>query len=183
LRGKEGSVTYLKILCALILPLVFCSTAHAHSTAGRIRVLLEKEKPEVDDLAYFVEAYVNKEKYRHQYKRFKNRFAVKDFNRIEQAGNRAEIFFTVLDFKEKNRTFPDSMIFERERDGRWIYMEKASAGIPVYTYVNKKRYYIEKYSVVFGPIIVVIVSVAWIFVRRFGQRHGRVRKDNQTGSS
>ena len=45
---------YMQILCFLIFPLCFSPFAHAHSTAGKIRVALEKERLEVDNLAYFM---------------------------------------------------------------------------------------------------------------------------------
>jgi hypothetical protein len=169
----EDLLTALRILTVVTAVFFLASSAQAHSTAGRIKVPLEKERLEVDDLAYFVEPYVNQEKYRDQYERFKNRFAVKEFDRVVQHGSRAEVFFTVLDFKEKNRTFPDSMVFERGEDGLWVYAGKEGDRQAVYTYVDKTRYYIEKYASGVSAVGLVLFISLLLVLRRSRRGRGR----------
>lgn len=166
---RRAFLKVIRIFAMVIPALLLTPSVEAHSTAGRIKVPLEKERLEVDDLAYFVEPYVNQEKYRGQFEQFKNRFAVREFDRVVQHGSRAEIFFKVLDFKEKDRTFPDSMGFGRDGEGRWFYTGEDGERQPVFTYVGKNRYYIEKYAFQ-ASAVGFVLSIAFLMVLRRSRR-------------
>ncbi len=139
--------------------------AHAHSTKGRIKILLEKKTVTVDDMAYFIESYVHRQKYKGKYEKSKNRFYVKDFIKVEQKDGTAEVFFTVLDVK-KSRTFEDFMSFVRNTDGIWGYVNESGAEVAkVYTYVKKTSYYYKKYVLPVSCTGLVLAGGGFIFIR------------------
>jgi hypothetical protein len=111
-----------------------------------VKIPLTKETLTADDLAYYTEYYVHKEKYKDHYEHNKNRFYVKMFQSVKQSGGKAEVFFTVLDFRKKS-DFDDSMTFVRNRDGLWSHVDDGGKEIAaVYTYVPKFAYYSGKYA-------------------------------------
>ena len=133
------------VLLIMMLCLVTPGLAIAHSTKGKTKVPLTKNVLGVDDVAYYMERYVTKTKYKDRFKISKNRFYVRKFNEIKQDGKTAEVFFTVLDMKEKDGFFDDSMVFKRDNNGGWINMEAPND--EVYTYIGTKVYYAKKYGV------------------------------------
>ena len=139
--------------------------ADAHSTKGRIKIFLKKNIITVDDMAYYIEPYVHRKKYKGKYKKSKNRFYVRDFIKVEQKNGSADVFFTVLDVKE-NRTFEDSMAFTRNRDGTWLHIDEEGTKIAqVYTYVDKKGYYYKKYVLPGSCAGIVLAGGILIFFR------------------
>jgi hypothetical protein len=133
------------LLLAAVLLTAAAAPVQAHSTKGRIKIPLEKEKIGVDDVAYFVESYVHRELYKDRFEPSEKRFYVKEFVRVARDGPRADIHFIVLDVKEKT-TFPGVMTLQRDSDGTWRYWAKnATAPLEVYTYVMKWGYYYQRY--------------------------------------
>ncbi len=153
------------VFLALVILFGMQTGADAHSTKGRMKILLEKDVITVDDMAYYIEPYVHRKKYKGEYEKSKNRFYVKDFIKVEQKDGSADVFFTVLDVKE-NRNFGDSMAFARNRDGTWSHIDEEGTKIAqVYTYVDKKGYYYKKYVLPGSCAGIVLAGGVLIFFR------------------
>lgn len=143
-------------------------SAQAHSTAGRIKIDLDRKQPTTDDFAYFMESYVHRQLYESEFEKWHKRFYVKEFLRVDQQGDRATVHFLTLDFKEK-RDFPDSMTFERNRDGVWYYQpEKGGEKIVVHTYVMKWGYYYQRYILPasVAGLALGLSALALLFIKR-----------------
>lgn len=166
MRGRREPVKGLRILfLALAIQFGMQAGADAHSTKGGMKILLEKDIVRVDDMAYYIEPYVHRKKYKEKYKKSKNRFYVRDFIKVEQKDESADVFFTVLDVKE-NRTFKDSMAFTRNMDGTWSHIDEEGKNIAqVYTYVDKKGYYYKKYVLPGSCAGIVLAGGILIFFR------------------
>lgn len=59
---------------ALFFVLVSANSSAAHSTKGRVKVPLNKDKLTINDIAYFAESYVHRHLYNDKYKKTKKRF-------------------------------------------------------------------------------------------------------------
>lgn len=156
----------IMILMAAVFMISFAAgPAWAHSTKGRIKIQLTQKTVTVNDMAYFIEFYVHKVKYLKKYKTIKNRFYLKEFIRVDQDGDNAEVFFTVHDFR-KDVSFDDSVKFIRNKDHTWSYIcENGEVGDPVYTYVKKTDYYAEKYVFPVAGVGLVLALGAFVFLR------------------
>lgn len=155
----------MTLMAAMLMVALATGSAWAHSTKGRIKIQLTKESVTVDDMAYFIEYYVHKVKYAEKYENIKNRFYLKEFERIEQDGESAEVFFTVHDFR-KDVSFDDSVKFIRDKDHAWSYIrENGEVGEPIYTYVKKTDYYGEKYVFPVAGVGLVLALGAFVFLR------------------
>jgi hypothetical protein len=155
-------------LVCLALLLTLSSTALAHSKKGRMKIDLATEEPSLNDFAFFMESYVNKELYRDRFDKWESRFYVKDFETIERKGSQATVSFITLDTKE-NSDFKDSMTFEREEDGVWYYHTAKGDHVNVYTFVMKGAYYYQNYILPFsvpGLIVSACVLSGMFFVRK-----------------
>jgi hypothetical protein len=165
--------TKAKIFCLFVifsLVAVAGESALAHSTRGRTRITLNKSIIGVDDIAYFVECYVNKELYKNRFAKSEGRFFVKDFIGLKQNGARAEIRFTVLDKKE-NRAFDDTMVIERGDDNIWCYQSGLDGKrLEIYTYVKKWGYYYNTYVVPTCLVGIAIAACSFVVIRRMKQR-------------
>ncbi len=137
--------------------------ANAHSTKGRKKVFLEKDVITKDDMAYYIESYVHRKKYKDLYEKSSNRFYVEDFTKVEQKDKTADVFFTVLDVKN-NKIFKDSMHFEKNNNGIWTYMYKNKNMGQVYTYISIKDYY-AKYTDPFYWTLIALASGIFIFMK------------------
>lgn len=134
------------VMLCLGLILGFQAQAQAHSTKGRIKIPLEKQILEIDDIAYFFESYVHRELYRDKYEKPDKRFYVNQFLEIKQQGNQARVLFRTLDFKEKTK-FDDQVTLHRLDSGSWVLKVPGKADVEIYTYVKKFGYYYKKYVV------------------------------------
>lgn len=157
----------ISMLC-LALVLIASGTSQAHSTKGRMKIDLALEQPTVNDFAYFMESYVNKELYRGKFDKWENRFYVKDFKAVELKGNQAVVSFIRLDVKEKQDS-DESMTFTREKDGIWYYYPSTGERVKVYTFVMKWAYYYQTYVL---PISIsgLIVSACGLGALHFMRR-------------
>ena len=134
----------ITLMLAMAVLLGMESPATAHSTKGRVKILLTKDTVTADDMAYYIEYWVHNEKYKKKYEHVRNRFFVKEFRKVEQDGGKAEVFFTVLDFRKKV-DFDDSMSFVKSPNGIWSHVNDDGTKIAaVYTYVPKFEYYFRK---------------------------------------
>ena len=159
----------MKKLITVFLFLVFLfgmqQGVDAHSTKGRIKVPLKKSSVTVDDMAFYIESYVHRKKYKELYEKSRNRFYVRDFIKVEQKEKEADVFFTVLDVKE-NRSFEDSMSFTRANDGTWVYMDEKKKNVEqVFTYVPKMTYYYNKYVLPVSCAGIILAGGIFIFFR------------------
>jgi len=155
-------------LVCLALLLALSDTAMAHSKKGRMKIDLTVEEPTVNDFAFFIESYVNKELYRDKFDKWDSRFYVKDFKTVEHKDNRATVSFIVLDTKERS-DFDDSMTFEREENGIWFYHTPKGEHIKVYTFVMKGAYYYRNYVLPFaipGMVLSVCGLGTLFFLRK-----------------
>ena len=133
-------------LClALFLVVVSVNPCQAHSTKGRIKVALNKDKLVINDIAYFAESYVHRHLYKDKYKKAEKRFYVNKFINIEQNKNSAVIYFKTLDVKTKN-IFKDQMTITRLKNGHWVFTPQDSKeALKMFTYIKKSSYYYNKY--------------------------------------
>ena len=129
---------WIVIVVAICLLLGWQSIAGAHSTKGRVRVVLKKSTVTVDDLAYYIEAYVFQEKYKDRYEKSANRFGVADFLNVEQKGGIARVSFVVLDWITKKK-IEDYMLFKKNPDETWSHIDdKGHVISEITTYVKKQ---------------------------------------------
>ena len=134
------------VFLCLALFLAAQAQALAHSTKGRIKIPLTKEKLEIDDIAYFFESYVHREMYSDKYEKSKKRFYVNEFLEVRNQGNTALVRFRTLDFKEKKK-FEDQVTIHRLDNGVWALKGRGKEALEIYTYVKKTGYYYQKYVV------------------------------------
>ncbi len=152
------------LLLALAFLLGTVTAADAHSTKGRKKIFLKKDVITKDDMAYYIESYVHRKKYKGLYKKSNNRFYVEDFTKVEQKDKTADLFFTVLDVKN-NKIFKDSMHFKKNSKGIWVHIDENKKNIgQVYTYISKKEYY-AKYTAPFYWTVIILASGIFIFIR------------------
>lgn len=158
--------TAMIVTLCLALVLLVSGTSRAHSTKGRLKIDLALEQPTVNDFAYFMESYVNKELYRGKFDKWENRFYVKDFKSVELKGNKAVVSFIRLDAKEKADA-DQSMTFTREKDGVWYYYPDSGERVKVYTFVMKWAYYYQTYVLPFSiPGLIVSMGVLGVLYFR-----------------
>jgi len=170
--GKEMMMRYV-IVWTFLFVAVFTSSAMAHSTQGRLKVDLKKDQPTVDDVAFYVEAYVNRVKYAESGKMTKNRFIVDEFLQMEYAPGSATVTFRVLDKKE-NRKFEDTVVFKRTNKKRWI--NEADGDKVIYTYVNKAFYNYTHYILPGFGVTALLASLSYLSTR-LKQRRRRLAAD------
>ncbi len=166
-------------LFCLALVLLASGTSMAHSTKGRMKIDLALKQPTVNDFAFFMESYVNKELYRGKFDKWENRFYVKDFKSVDLKGNKAVVSFIRLDAKEK-ADVDETMTFTREKDGIWYFYPDSGERVKVYTFVMKWAYYYQTYVLPFSiPGLIVSVGVLGTlsFMRR---RKSRLPLPTQT---
>lgn len=165
------------ILSIITLCLVFgwAGIAAAHSTKGRIRVVLEKKIITPDDTAYYIEPYVFEKKYKDKYERSYNRFGVAKFLNVEQKDGTARVSFMVLDWITKDK-FEDYMLFKRNSDKTWSHIDDKGNVIHsgIKTWVKKKSMF-EK--------LLIPVGSAVIFPLLFLLIYQRIKKRSQAGQS
>lgn len=165
---KSFLTSLLKVLLLLVMLGMTAVSAQAHSTKGRLKVALDKDVVGVDDVAYFVESYVNRHLYKNRFKKSKSRFYVKEFQGVDQRDKEADIRFLVLDMKDQS-DFPDKMTILRGDDNIWRYQPEGEPALEMYTYVPKWRYYYERYMLpISGAGLAVAVGI--FFVLRLKKR-------------
>ena len=134
------------LLClTLFFVIVSVNPCQAHSTKGRIKVALDKDKLVINDIAYFAESYVHRHLYKDKYKKAEKRFYVNKFINIEQNKESAVIYFKTLDVKTKN-IFKDQITITRLKNGKWVFNpQNSKETIEMFTYIKKSTYYYNKY--------------------------------------
>ncbi|MBU1195042.1 MAG: hypothetical protein KKE62_04260 [Proteobacteria bacterium] len=162
------------ISCSIFLFILFSLTpAQAHSTQDRVKIPLDKDVLEIDDIAYFIESHVHRQFYNDRYEQAEKRFYVESFTRIEQLGDRADIYFKTLDVKT-NDTFDDKISILRMENGKWAMKTKGRT-TEIYTYVTKSSYYYKTYIFPLAAVGVVLAGLEMIFLR-LKNRRGKLRK-------
>jgi hypothetical protein len=139
------------------------SLALAHSTEGLVRVMLDKAEPTYDDFAFFIEPYVNEEKYKGVHQPYRGRFyAMHDVMELRLEGREAVATFEVLDMRGNER-FLDTMRFIRGDDGVWRYLEAEGGPREVYTYIPKWEHIlktkVQPAAMVALPLLLVLLVV------------------------
>ncbi|MBW1741274.1 MAG: hypothetical protein JRJ42_09115 [Deltaproteobacteria bacterium] len=137
----------------------------AHSTKGRVRAVLKKSTVTVDDLAYYIEAYVFQKKYKDKYEKSANRFGVAEFLNVEQQDGKARVSFKVLDWITKEK-FEDYMLFKRNSDHTWSHIDDKGNVIRsgIRTWVKKKSM-LEKLWVPVGSGVVLAALILVTYQR------------------
>lgn len=166
---------WMLTVAALCLLLGWEGLAVAHSTKGRVRVVLEKKSITADDAAYYIEPYVFEKKYKDKYERSYNRFGVAKFLDVEQKDGIARVSFMVLDWITKDK-FEDYMLFKKNPDKTWSHIDDKGNVIHcgIKTWVKKKSMF-EK--------LLVPVGSAVIFPLLFLLIYQRIKKRSQAGQS
>ncbi|SMP76734.1 hypothetical protein [Desulfonatronum lacustre] len=142
--------------------------AWGHSTEGLVRAQLDKERPTYDDFAFFIEPYVNQEKYKGVHQPYMGRFyAMDDVMELRLEGREAEATFEVLDMRGNDR-FLDTMRFIRGDDGVWRYMEAEGGPREVYTYIPEWQHIlktkVQPASMIGLPVMLALLI--WLRLRR-----------------
>lgn len=150
---------------ALCLLLGWQGIAAAHSTKGRVRVVLKKSSITADNAAYYIEPYVFEKKYKDKYERSYNRFGVAKFLNVEQKDGIARVSFVVLDWITKDK-FEDYMLFKRNPDKTWSHIDDKGNVIHsgIKTWV-KKRTIFEKVVVWISPVV-ILAGLSFLIYRR-----------------
>ena len=163
---------------AICLLLGWQGIAAAHSTKGRVRVVLKKSSITADDTAYYIEPYVFEKKYKDKYERSYNRFGVAKFLNVEQKDGITRVSFTVLDWITKNK-FEDYMLFKRNPDKTWSHIDDKGNVIHsgIKTWVRKKGM-LEKLLVPVGSAVVFFAIFFLIYQRIKRRSRNRRLSDN-----
>ncbi|WP_152555217.1 hypothetical protein [Desulfonatronum thiodismutans] len=163
------SVRAMLVLALLaVVSVVVVGQAWGHSTEGLVRVMLDKAKPTYDDFAFFIEPYVNQEKYKGVHEPYRGRFyAMDDVMELRLMGREAEATFEVLDMRGNER-FLDTMRFVRGDDGFWRFMDAEGGPREVFTYIPEWEH-ILKTKVQPAGIVglpVMLALLIWLRLRR-----------------
>jgi hypothetical protein len=157
---KKSLKCMVMLAMMVIVSWAWAGDARAHSTEGRVRVVLDKAKPTYDDFAYFIEPYVNQEKYKGIHQTYMGRFYAMDVVELRTQGREAEATFEVLDVSS-NQRFLETMRFTRGNDGIWRYTEAEGGPREVFTYIPRWRHILETYiqpvALVGLPLLVVLL--------------------------
>lgn len=149
-------LTFLFVLFSLV-------PARAHDTSNRIKIPMDKDTPEIDDVAYFIESHVHWQFYNDRYEQAEKRFYVDSFTKIEQLGDRADILFKTMDVKT-NDTFDDRITIHRMENGTWA-LKTRDKTLEMYTYVTKFSYYYKTYILPLAAVGLVLAGLEIIFLR------------------
>lgn len=165
---------FITIICVHIC----CSSAMAHSTKGRKKIMLELTRPTSDDFAFFMESYVYRNLHNDEGPQGEKRYYVAEFQKVEFSDNEqtARVFFLCLDNKTR-KTFQDSMLFHRDANGSWLYTDKKGNAHNVYTYVKKSAYYYNKYGTwiaIVGILFCLGILAIIIIIRRLRKRQDMI---------
>jgi hypothetical protein len=149
--------------CVFLFILFSLVPAQAHDTSNRIKIPLDKDILEIDDIAYFIESHVHRQFYNDRYEQAEKRFYVDSFTKIEQLGDRADILFKTLDVKT-NDIFDDRITIHRMENGKWALKTKDRT-LEMYTYVTKFSYYYKTYIFPLAAVGIVLAGLEMIFLR------------------
>lgn len=162
------------VILLLIAFFLGCGLAQAHSIKDRVKTPLDKERPGIDDVAYFVESYVFSDLHSDGTHATQYRFGVKEFLGVDVRDGSVLVRFITLD-KKGNKSFEESMLLRRGVDGVWQYQpEKGGPLLEVFTYIPKKTWIWKTYlqPAIFGFTAVCAggLLVLWI-MRNLRKRH------------
>lgn len=137
----------------------------AHSTEGRVKVVLNRANPTYDDFAYFIEPYVNQEKYKGVHQPYIGRFySMDDVMELRIQGREALATFEVLDVRGNER-FMDTMRFVRGDDGIWRYMDAEGGPREIFTYIPQWLHILETYVQPLALVGVHLLLVLLVVLR------------------
>ncbi|TWI76728.1 hypothetical protein LZ24_00349 [Desulfobotulus alkaliphilus] len=169
-------------LCLFLAALLLPCTAHSHSTEGRVRIPLDTSRPDCDAFAYFIEPYVNQEKYKGIHQPHMGRFYVMDFHGVERKGNHATVSFEVLDVRV-NQRFNDSMDFVRGNDGVWTFMDGDGRARPVFTYIPSWLHFIQLYVQPAAMAGLPLLCILFFFLYRRRKLNSGSKKEKDKDAS
>ncbi len=155
------------IATIIVLAVGFSTQAHAHSTKGLKKIVIDWEKLRIDDVAYHVEPWVVQGMGNQA---DDGRYMVRDFTGITQEGDRVTVNFIIAD--RKGPEFPSSTRFERRGDGTWAHVDETGQVLaqPVYTYNKPPVSHLARGMWVAGGICVL--SIAGFLALRSRKRTG-----------
>ena len=152
------------VLCMLLLGAIFLppQVSHACGPPGMTRTVLNWGNPGIGDFSYFIESYVNHEKYRGRFEHAEGRFFAAAFHEMERQGRRASVSFEVLDIKHNSR-FQDQMDFMRTANGAWQFVGADGNVREVFSYMPTWLYAVQTYlrpaAMVGLPLMLVLLAV------------------------
>lgn len=123
------------LLSFLSLAFVLVVQVQAHSTAGKKKRVIHWATLKIDDLAYYLEPWVNGTGMGDIHKI--HLLYVEEFKQLVQSDNRVSVLCKITDFKTKE-SFEWKAYFERGPDGTWAHLDETGGVInaPIYTYNN-----------------------------------------------
>jgi hypothetical protein len=172
LSSRESCFWVALVLVALLL-VVAAGEARAHDTTGKVRVMLDRAEPTYNDFAFFIEPYVNQEKYKGVHQPYMGRFyALDEVMELRLEGGEAEAGFVVLDVRNNER-FRETMRFERGDDGVWRFMGAEDGPREVFTYIPEWEHIlktrVQPAAMIGLPLMLVLLVV--LRLRRKGPKH------------
>ncbi len=125
--------TLLYVVACTIL-FVIAQDAAAHSTKDLKRIILNSETLVTDQVAFYLEPYVNR---RVDAEGRRHRFAIWEFKDIVLEGDLAKVHVLVYDQKMTSKT-PEVLYLQRNPDQTWNHVTEAGNVIQerIHTYVN-----------------------------------------------
>ena len=170
IKGDQNMKKWTIIAFVLCLFLGWHGIADAHSTKGRVWVVVKKSRITIDDTAYYIEPYVFEKKYKDKYKKSYNRFCVSEFLNIEQKDGIARVSFIVQDWIAKNK-FEDYMLFKKNPDQSWSHIDDKGNVIRSKIRTMKKKSVPVK---VWAPV--AILAVLFLSIYLYVKRRSRAKQ-------
>lgn len=155
----------IMMLLALFLVVGSVMDSQAHSREGLVKTTLVSDALTVDQVAYYLEAKVNK---RIDEEGRKYRYAIWDFDKIESRGNLALVHVQVNDQKKAEKT-PEILYLKQNQDGTWNHVDESGAVITASIYTMVKPDYTQ-YYVMGGSAALLLIAGAFSFLKRRKQK-------------
>ena len=167
----RGTCIRLALAVVALLVVVVAGDARAHDTTGKVRVMLDKAEPTYNDFAFFIEPYVNQEKYKGVHQPYMGRFyALDEVMELRLEDGEAEAGFVVLDVRNNER-FRETMRFVRGDDGVWRFMDAEDGPREVFTYIPEWQHTL-KTRVQPAAMVGLPVMLALLVVLRLRRKRG-----------
>jgi len=152
---------YVIMLLALCLFIGSAVDSQAHSRKGLVKTTLHSDALTVDQVAYYLEAKVNK---RLDENGRKYRYTIWDFDKIETTGKLARVYVQVNDQKMAQKT-PEILYLKQNPDESWNHIDENGEVITANIYTMVKPDYTQ-YYVMGGSAVLLCVAGTFAFLKR-----------------